>query len=606
MPPRLAIVLLLVLGAAMPVHAQGALNATAEEPLTIGVMAGANVAGNDFTRAFSNYRMQPILAAFVEYPLGSGFALNGMVHGGLFSTRSVDLTGNYFVYQAMFGGVMASPQWRLAGLGLWDLAPFVQLNTGLFIKKTVKHLGVAAVRDDAQIIPTVGFSLGVLRPLTSALDMRIVFASQFTDTDGLDGLVSGSDHDGYSSMSFGISWRLGSAGSHDAPTGPGERDRDREHEEAADRDGSVADAPGQVEQRLQSSMVISPFHSFSQLRSSPEKLRLRIQKTGDGDMETQVRFLLMKDNAVVAQSMRDHTLRAMDEELDAGGIVDFDELGLAPEFAGGLPNGHYTVTVSVVRQETLDASTTSAEFHLADVAPMFGDKSEGVREMIDRGEAHISSTDTTGSVTLGTYAVPGAMTPSQPPRTPAGGGGRAEAASERHPTPDYAIVRGAMSAAPPEIPEEERAEYIAGKVDAAFKRAQQLLNMAREAGNSRRIPDVVVTMIFFEYGQTTLSEEARTTLEAVAQHLLQHPNFVADIRGYADEVGDETFNLALSRQRAEKAAEHLTRNRVSPYRLSTLPLGKIDNSNARPDRMQQYNRRVEIVLTGVKEGTDER
>ena len=563
-----------------------------------GISAGINVAGNDFTREGLHYHLEPVFSGFVENSFGDNFGIQGSIYGGAFGTNILDYTGEVFVYQAIFTGILVSPFVRINNIGFWRLSPFVQLNVGLLGKKTTLSSSHAAALDDWKLIPTIGFSFGFAWPISATMDMRFILASHFTNTDELDGRISGSNHDGYSTAALGLSWRLGGT------RGPSVAAPDADRMPATPRvapPGSPADGKSPYPP-LNSSLAVSPFASIRQLQANPEKVVLRVRNASQESQDATITFRLLKDSATVASSVRTIRFHQAEELVDAAKLIDFDKITVRPGYDTGLSKGKYVVAITIQRPGIREAQSAFAEFRLADVTPAFGANTPGVEQMIERGEAEIASSDSSGVLKLGTFAVPNPQSQAQPDREKAMSEAADSAASSgRHPSSDYAITREPMSVIPPDLPANERQAYIKGKVTSAFKRAQKLLQMAREAGNTRSIPDVVISMVFFEYGQTALSDEARMTLEAVAQELVSHPSFVADIRGYADEVGDETYNLALSKQRSEKVAEHLTRNHVSQFRLSPLPLGKIDNLNARPDRTQQYNRRVEIVLTGVRE-----
>jgi outer membrane protein OmpA-like peptidoglycan-associated protein len=58
--------------------------------------------------------------------------------------------------------------------------------------------------------------------------------------------------------------------------------------------------------------------------------------------------------------------------------------------------------------------------------------------------------------------------------------------------------------------------------------------------------------VYFTKGSYELSDAAKALLDKLGE------NGVVDVKGYADEVGSEKFNQALSEKRAKTVADYLT------------------------------------------------
>ncbi len=89
--------------------------------------------------------------------------------------------------------------------------------------------------------------------------------------------------------------------------------------------------------------------------------------------------------------------------------------------------------------------------------------------------------------------------------------------------------------------------------------------------------DLVVNIgdrIFFGYDSSTLTAEARTTLERQAQWMQQYSSLSVTIEGHADERGTREYNLALGDRRATAVRNYLVALGVSPMRISTISYGK--------------------------------
>jgi len=111
------------------------------------------------------------------------------------------------------------------------------------------------------------------------------------------------------------------------------------------------------------------------------------------------------------------------------------------------------------------------------------------------------------------------------------------------------------------------------------------------------LPDVT-----FAVDSTTVSPAMRAVLDDVAQSMITYPNSLVDVMGHTDSTGSETYNLDLSRRRAESVANYLVSRGVSRARLETVGYGEqypVADNTTEAGRSQ--NRRVEIRITPVTE-----
>ena len=108
-----------------------------------------------------------------------------------------------------------------------------------------------------------------------------------------------------------------------------------------------------------------------------------------------------------------------------------------------------------------------------------------------------------------------------------------------------------------------------------------------------------VKPVFFEYDSSTLSEQAKLTLDENIRWLLLPDNAAIRIvlEGHSDERGTEEYNMALGDKRAQVVKQYLSGRGVSAARVSTVSLGE-----ERPFDLSQteeayaLNRRVQFVL----------
>lgn len=80
--------------------------------------------------------------------------------------------------------------------------------------------------------------------------------------------------------------------------------------------------------------------------------------------------------------------------------------------------------------------------------------------------------------------------------------------------------------------------------------------------------------VLFAVDQSTLSPEARATLDGQVQWLLVNSDFDAVIEGHADEQGTRAYNLALGARRANSVMEYLIAQGVPASRLRFVSFGK--------------------------------
>ncbi|MFZ7092269.1 peptidoglycan-associated lipoprotein Pal [Primorskyibacter sp. 2E233] len=80
--------------------------------------------------------------------------------------------------------------------------------------------------------------------------------------------------------------------------------------------------------------------------------------------------------------------------------------------------------------------------------------------------------------------------------------------------------------------------------------------------------------VFFAVDQSTLSPEARATLDQQAQWLMTNSDYLAVIEGHADEQGTREYNIALGARRANAVMEYLTSKGIAASRLKFISYGK--------------------------------
>ncbi len=108
--------------------------------------------------------------------------------------------------------------------------------------------------------------------------------------------------------------------------------------------------------------------------------------------------------------------------------------------------------------------------------------------------------------------------------------------------------------------------------------------------------------VYFEYDQSTLSPEARATLERQAAWLKTYTGVKILVEGNCDERGTREYNLALGARRASAARDYLVSLGVPGDRLSTISYGKerpIDPSSNETAWSRNRNAHSAIVSGAV-------
>jgi outer membrane protein OmpA-like peptidoglycan-associated protein len=109
------------------------------------------------------------------------------------------------------------------------------------------------------------------------------------------------------------------------------------------------------------------------------------------------------------------------------------------------------------------------------------------------------------------------------------------------------------------------------------------------------LPDVT-----FAVDSTTISPSFRSALDEVAASLQKYPDSLVDVMGHTDSTGSDSYNLDLSRRRAEAVKGYLVMRGVAGARVATIGYGeqypRADNAT---EEGRALNRRVEIRITPI-------
>jgi peptidoglycan-associated lipoprotein len=105
--------------------------------------------------------------------------------------------------------------------------------------------------------------------------------------------------------------------------------------------------------------------------------------------------------------------------------------------------------------------------------------------------------------------------------------------------------------------------------------------------------------IYFDYDESSLTDDTREKLSRNADLLKSQPQFSVTIEGHADSRGTNEYNLALGERRANAVKDYLGSLGVGGDRLRTISYGEERPAcNEEAESCWSQNRRVHMIITG--------
>jgi peptidoglycan-associated lipoprotein len=105
--------------------------------------------------------------------------------------------------------------------------------------------------------------------------------------------------------------------------------------------------------------------------------------------------------------------------------------------------------------------------------------------------------------------------------------------------------------------------------------------------------------VYFEYDESSLSDDARGKLARNADLLKSQGQFLVTIEGHADERGTNEYNLALGERRSNAVRDYLGSLGVTGDRLRTISYGEERPACTESEEScWSQNRRAHLVITG--------
>ena len=153
----------------------------------------------------------------------------------------------------------------------------------------------------------------------------------------------------------------------------------------------------------------------------------------------------------------------------------------------------------------------------------------------------------------------------------------------------------------------QQAEEYRQAREAELAQLQQALGQIAET--RRTAMGLIMTLdsksIRFDFDSANIKPEYREILNRIAGVLMTLKGFTIAVYGYTDDIGTQTYNLQLSRRRAEAVRDFLVQTGISPTIMSAKGFGKSDpRIPGNSEQARAANRRVEIAIVESKILTD--
>ena len=150
----------------------------------------------------------------------------------------------------------------------------------------------------------------------------------------------------------------------------------------------------------------------------------------------------------------------------------------------------------------------------------------------------------------------------------------------------------AQASAQDALEAQRKAQSASNRADELEKRFAELKAKQTERGVELTLSDVL-----FEFDKANLKPGAERSLAPVSAFLKENPNRSITIEGYTDSVGSDTYNLELSRRRADAVKSFFIQRGISADRITSRGFGEeypVASNDTQAGRQQ--NRRVQIII----------
>lgn len=117
-----------------------------------------------------------------------------------------------------------------------------------------------------------------------------------------------------------------------------------------------------------------------------------------------------------------------------------------------------------------------------------------------------------------------------------------------------------------------------------------------DAGTIKKLINDGYVNVYFKFNSTEPETSSLQSVNYLVKYMNEHDNAQAELIGYADEIGDPTYNKNLSERRAKKVHDILIASGVDESRLSYTGSGEDNSVDKSSGGARQLVRRVTFKL----------
>lgn len=146
--------------------------------------------------------------------------------------------------------------------------------------------------------------------------------------------------------------------------------------------------------------------------------------------------------------------------------------------------------------------------------------------------------------------------------------------------------------------------YIGNRMDKQAQRIEEEIPGAEveRVGEGINVTFDESSGVYFDTDKFNINTASEQTLNKLADIFKEYPNTNVLVEGHTDSAGSDSYNLTLSKNRAQAVTNYMVNNGLSAGRFTTKWYGesqpKYDNSTAEG---RAKNRRVELAIVANEE-----
>jgi outer membrane protein OmpA-like peptidoglycan-associated protein len=108
---------------------------------------------------------------------------------------------------------------------------------------------------------------------------------------------------------------------------------------------------------------------------------------------------------------------------------------------------------------------------------------------------------------------------------------------------------------------------------------------------------IVLRGVNFEFNKSSLTANAKTILDTVAEALTQRTDIKIELDGHTDAKGSDAYNMKLSQRRAQTVRTYLVGKGIAAGRMTAVGMGEsVPVADNETDEGRELNRRVELKV----------